>query len=97
MGDEAVEARFGEIVDFYGLSVEVVWANAEAQFPCVLKAVPHRVEPPTSPLADEIVQLVASGPPSNRIDLVFMVRPDWFLNIVSKLNTSLTGRRIHSG
>lgn len=70
-GDEELEARFGVIVDFFGNEVSAVWDYAVSKLPC-LNGTTHSLSPGL-PLADDIQLLVDSGPPSNRIDIVFMV------------------------
>jgi hypothetical protein len=74
------EASRGEVLDFYGHTEAAVMAFARERLPCLAHADSVAVAAPPAAAAaadpankDEILELVKSGPPGNRIDLVFMV------------------------
>jgi hypothetical protein len=73
------EASRGEVLDFYGHTEAAVMAFARERLPCLAHADFIAVAPPPAAAdsdpanKDEILELVKSGPPGNRIDLVFMV------------------------
>ncbi|ELR10891.1 IgA Peptidase M64 protein [Acanthamoeba castellanii str. Neff] len=72
------EASRGEVLDFYGHTEAAVMAFARERLPCLAHADFTAVAPPPAAAdsdpanKDEILELVKSGPPGNRIDLVFM-------------------------
>lgn len=72
------EASRGEVLDFYGHTEAAVMAFARERLPCLAHADSVAVAAPPAAAAadpankDEILELVKSGPPGNRIDLVFM-------------------------
>jgi hypothetical protein len=68
------------VLDFYGHTEGAVLAHARERLACLAHAqslVDSVLTQPdvvaTDEVKDEIVELVKSGPPGNRIDLVFMV------------------------
>jgi hypothetical protein len=76
--EEETRQGWGEVLDFYGHTEGAVMAFARERLAC-LSHTDSDIAPSNDTALprekDEVVELVKSGPPSNRIDLVFMVPP----------------------
>eukprot|EP01088_Endostelium_zonatum_P002608 TRINITY_DN1324_c0_g3_i1.p1 TRINITY_DN1324_c0_g3~~TRINITY_DN1324_c0_g3_i1.p1 ORF type:complete len:605 (-),score=137.64 TRINITY_DN1324_c0_g3_i1:201-2015(-) len=72
--DEQLQQSFGKLYDFFGPSKSQVYSFAHSHLPplCRLSSPPPSTPSSPSSTMDEIHLLIDSGPPSNRIDLVFM-------------------------
>lgn len=74
---EEEQSKWGQILDFYGHTEVAVMNFARSRLLCLVHADLSRTSITGASNAveqkDEIIELVKSGPPSNRIDLVFMV------------------------
>lgn len=70
------KSKWGEVLDFYGHTEQAVLDFARQRLACLANVESPLVTPAVQQAeeADEIFELIKSGPPGNRIDLVFMVR-----------------------